>query len=83
MPGWLGPWEIAIVVGIILLVFGGRLIPRAASYLGRSFVGLKRGIKEGEEGFRSAINEDVTVDASTEDSSDKPATGAGKTDELS
>jgi sec-independent protein translocase protein TatA len=76
MPGWLGPWEIAIVVGIILLIFGGRLIPRLGSWLGRSFVGLKKGVKEGEEGFRSAINEDVKVDAETDNTSDQPATAA-------
>ena len=58
MPGWLGPWEIIIVVVIILLVFGGKLIPRIGSSLGRSLVGLKKGVKEGEEGFKSAIKED-------------------------
>lgn len=82
MPGWLGPWEIAIVVGIILLVFGGKLIPRVGSSLGRSLVGLKKGVKEGEEGFRSAIKEDVNVDAEADNASDQPATVAEKEDEL-
>jgi sec-independent protein translocase protein TatA len=80
MPGWLGPWEIAIVVGIILLVFGGRLIPRIGSSLGRSLVGLKKGVKEGEEGFRSAIKEDGKVDAETDNTSDQPATAAERKD---
>ena len=82
MPGWLGPWEIAIVVGIILLVFGGKLIPRIGSSLGRSVVGLKKGVKEGEEGFRSAIKEDVKVDAETDKASDQPTTAAEKREEL-
>jgi sec-independent protein translocase protein TatA len=81
MPGWLGPWEIAIVVGIILLVFGGRLIPRLGSWLGGSFVGLKKGVKEGEEGFRSAIKEDVKVDAETDNASDQPATSAERAED--
>jgi len=81
MPGWLGPWEIAIVVGIILLAFGGKLIPRIGSSLGRSLVGLKKGVKEGEEGFKSAIKEDVKVDAATENASDQPATAADKKEE--
>ena len=81
MPGWLGPWEIAIVVGIILLVFGGRLIPRLGSWLGSSFVGLKKGVKEGEEGFRSAIKEDGKVDAETDNASDQPATAAEKAED--
>jgi sec-independent protein translocase protein TatA len=78
MPGWLGPWEIAIVVGIVLLVFGGRLIPRIGSSLGRSFIGLKKGIKEGEEGFRSAIKEDVPSDAETDAASEQPGTAADR-----
>jgi sec-independent protein translocase protein TatA len=69
MPGWFGPWEIAIVVVIILLVFGGKLIPRIGSSLGRSLVGLKKGVKEGEEGFKSAIKEDTKVDTKTDDGS--------------
>ena len=69
MPGWLGPWEIAIVVVIFLLIFGGKLIPRIGSSLGRSLVGLKKGVKEGEAGFKSAIKEDATVDPKTNDGS--------------
>ncbi len=79
MPGWLGPWEIAIVVGIILLVFGGRLIPRIGSSVGRSFVGLKKGVKEGEEGFRAAIKDDgTTVDAASDTPAEEPVTVAKK-----
>jgi sec-independent protein translocase protein TatA len=58
MPGWLGPWEILIVVVIILLVFGGKLLPRLGRSLGSSFTGLKKGVKEGGEEFKTAIKED-------------------------
>ena len=58
MPGWLGPWEILIVVVIILLIFGGRLLPRLGRSLGSSFTGLKKGAKEGGEEFKTAIKED-------------------------
>ena len=58
MPGWLGPWEILIVVVIILLIFGGRLLPRLGRSLGSSFTGLKKGVKEGGEEFKTAIKED-------------------------
>jgi sec-independent protein translocase protein TatA len=68
MPGWLGPWEIAIVVVIILLIFGGRLLPKVGSSLGHSLTGLKKGLKEGEEEFKSAIKEDVKVDKPEETS---------------
>ena len=88
MPSWLGPWEIIIVVVIILLIFGGRLIPRLGSSLGRSLVGLKKGIKEGEEEFKTAIKEDeaaedeeTKVDSSIGDGTGKAATEARKTEE--
>ena len=42
-----GPWELAILAGIVLLVFGNRL-PGAAKSLGMSFSAFKKGIKEGE-----------------------------------
>ncbi len=58
MPSWIGPWEIVIVVVIILLIFGGRLLPRLGRSVGNSVVGLKKGLKEGEEGFKDAIKED-------------------------
>ncbi len=92
MPGWLGPWEILIVVVIILLIFGGKLIPRIGSSFGRSLVGLKKGLKEGEEEFKSAVKEDVKVDTKTDDgsagtapqvknSADETATEAEKTEQ--
>ena len=43
-----GPWELAILGGIALLVFGNRL-PGAAKSLGMSFSAFKKGIKEGED----------------------------------
>lgn len=62
----LGGWEIAIVIVLILLVFGGKLIPRIGSSLGRSLVGLKKGIKEGEEEFKSAIKDDAEAGTKTD-----------------
>jgi len=64
MPSWIGPWEIVIVVVIILVLFGGRLLPRLGRSLGGSIVGLKKGLKEGEEGFREAIKDDEASPAS-------------------
>jgi sec-independent protein translocase protein TatA len=74
MPGWMGPWEIAIIVVIILLIFGGALLPRMGSKLGRSLKGLKKGLKESEQEFKSAIKEDE--EAGTEGKSDS----TGKTE---
>lgn len=58
MPGWLGPWEIVIVVVIILVIFGGSLLPRLGRSAGRKVVGFKKGLKEGGESFKTAMKED-------------------------
>jgi sec-independent protein translocase protein TatA len=54
----IGGWEILIIVVIILVVFGGALLPRLGRTTGRKLVGLKKGLKESEEAFKSAIKED-------------------------
>ncbi len=46
--GFAGGWEILVVGGIALLLFGNRL-PGAAKSLGMSFSAFKKGIKEGED----------------------------------
>ena len=43
-----GPWELLIIGGIVLLLFGSRL-PSAMRNLGRSFVEFKKGVKGIEE----------------------------------
>jgi sec-independent protein translocase protein TatA len=63
MPSWIGPWEIAIVLVLALLIFGPKKLPDLGSSLGRSITGFKRGLKETSEDVQSAIKEDVTAEA--------------------
>ena len=49
MPSWIGPWEIAIVLVLILLIFGPRKLPELGSSLGKSIRGFKKGMKDGRE----------------------------------
>ena len=49
MPGWIGPWEIAILLVIILLVFGPKRLPELGRSLGRGMREFKSSIKGGEE----------------------------------
>ena len=56
--GSLGGWEIVIVVVIVLILFGGTLLPKLGRTFGRRLKGLKEGIKEGEESFKAAIKDD-------------------------
>jgi sec-independent protein translocase protein TatA len=45
MPGWIGPWELAILLLVVLLVFGPKRLPE----MGRS---LGKGLRE----FKSSIS---------------------------
>ena len=52
--GFAGPWEILIVLAIILLLFGGKRIPTMMRSLGQSVTEFKKGVK----GIESAEDED-------------------------
>ena len=47
--GMVGPWQIALIVLAILLLFGGRKIPELMKGLGSGIKEFKKGIKEGDE----------------------------------
>jgi len=66
MPNWIGPWEIAILLVIVLLVFGPKRLPELGSSLGKAITGFKRGIKDSEEEIRKAATEESTVAQSAE-----------------
>lgn len=54
--GWFGPWEIAAIVVVVLLLFGGRKIPELMK-------GLGKGVKE----FKDGIAEDDKKDTGEQD----------------
>ena len=66
MPNWIGPWEIAILLVIVLLVFGPKRLPELGSSLGKAITGFKKGIKESEQEIRKAVSEESTVAESSE-----------------
>ena len=51
--GLVGPWQIAIIVALVLLMFGGRKIPELMK-------GLGTGIKEFKDATKSDSEEDTT-----------------------
>jgi sec-independent protein translocase protein TatA len=57
MPSWIGPWEIAIVLVIILLIFGPRKLPELGSSLGKSIRGFKKGMKDGQAAGEETVAE--------------------------
>ena len=57
-----GPWELIIIGGIVLLLFGSRL-PSAAKSLGQSFSAFKKGIKEGADEEQDQVIENKDKDS--------------------
>ncbi|MFH0915777.1 MAG: twin-arginine translocase TatA/TatE family subunit [bacterium] len=57
MPSWIGPWEIGIVLVLILLIFGPRKLPELGSSLGKSIRGFRKGMKESQDEVKSAVSE--------------------------
>ena len=80
MPSWIGPWEIAIVLVLALLIFGPRKLPDLGQSLGRSITGFKRGLKETKEDVQSAIKEDVTATGQAEAAAADTVAKAEKTE---
>lgn len=44
----IGPWEIVIILAVILLLFGGRKIPELMEGLGKGVKSFKKGMNEVE-----------------------------------
>ena len=57
MPSWIGPWEIAIVVVIALLIFGPRKLPELGSSFGKSIRGFKTGPQGGSGRVEQVVAE--------------------------
>ena len=80
MPSWIGPWEIAIVLVLALLIFGPKKLPDLGSSLGRSISVFKKGLKETKDDVQSAIKEDVTADTKTDSAAADTAAKSEATD---
>ena len=57
MPSWIGPWEIGIVLVLILLIFGPRKLPELGKSLGKSIRGFKTGLKDSQDEVKGAVSE--------------------------
>ncbi len=44
-----GPWELIIILVILLLLFGSTRLPQLAKGMGKSIKEFKRGVSEGDE----------------------------------
>lgn len=47
--GMIGPWQIVLIVALVLLLFGGRKIPELMKGLGGGVKEFKKALKEDED----------------------------------
>lgn len=52
-----GPWQILLVLAIILILFGGKKLPELAHSLGKSLGEFKKGKEEGDKEAVKAAEE--------------------------
>jgi sec-independent protein translocase protein TatA len=55
--GPLGPWELLIVFGIILIIFGPRKLPEVAEAFGKSIQKFKRASRDAREEIESGLDD--------------------------
>lgn len=56
--GFIGPWQIVLIVAIVLLMFGGKKIPELMKGFGKGIKEFKEATKEEEEGSSSEKSEE-------------------------
>ena len=62
----LGPWELLIVLAVVLLIFGGKRLPELARGLGKSVTNFKAGLSE-----EQANENETATQQETESSKEK------------
>lgn len=61
--GAFGMWELLIIFGIVLLLFGAKRLPGIASGLGGAVNNFKRSMREGKDDVESSAEGDQKIDA--------------------
>ena len=56
----LGPWELLIVLAVVLLIFGGKRLPELARGLGKSVTNFKAGLSEEQTNENEAATQQET-----------------------
>ncbi len=58
----LGPWELVIILAIVLLLFGVGRISKIGTELGRGIRGFKSGLADGQEEGKEAVEDAAAAD---------------------
>ena len=59
----LGPWELGIILVIVLLIFGIGRVGRLGGELGKSISAFRKGLKDGMDEDENAEGEEKSADA--------------------
>jgi len=73
----LGPLELAIILGIILLLFGPKQLPKLGKTIGQTM----KSLREGVEGKLEEVDEEETPAVNAKADEAAPAEAASKTEE--
>jgi sec-independent protein translocase protein TatA len=73
MPSWIGPWEMAIVLVLALLIFGPKKLPDLGKSLGTSIRGFRQGLNETKEDVTAAIKEETPAPEAKVEATASPA----------
>jgi len=65
-----GPWELGIILVIVLLLFGGKRLKNIGGDLGGAIKGFKKSMKEGSDD-KKIDNKDDVIDAKVVKEEDK------------
>jgi sec-independent protein translocase protein TatA len=57
--GLISPWHIALLVVILLLVFGPKRLPELGSAVGKTITGFKQGIAEAQDEIRRTPDQTI------------------------
>ena len=82
MPSWIGPWEIAIVLVLALLIFGPKKLPDLGKSLGKSITGFRQGMKETKEDVAAAMKEETPAPETTAEATAPQAEKAANKEEI-
>ena len=47
--GFIGPWQIVLIIAVVLLLFGGKKIPELMNGVGKGLKDFKKSIKDDDE----------------------------------
>ncbi len=64
--GMIGPWQVILVILVILLLFGGRKLPELMKGLGQGLQEFKKATKEGKEKDKDKEDDEKKINDSTE-----------------